>query len=285
MSGTTLYVAPNNSTTTYFRAWIEAIISAINSVGLTQTSDTGQIDTSSVAIPTAVSTSMGYAIFAFADSLQSTYPLYLKIAFGSGPGHINHPAIWVTVGSATDGAGNLSGAISTRTTFYANGNSTVATNPSYVAGYSNRLGVILWPTVGSCQIGFWIERTHDVDGSDNDEGAVIAAFWYASCGSQYVSWSRSTQTSWYSYWNVTTPPSGTGAFLNKIHLYPVRTWTPGESSPLIGVFKYFYADLTTLTPINAVTWDGNTHSILPIGSFSIANGGYGGSAYMGFVTD
>lgn len=285
MSGVTLYVAPNNSTTAYFRAWIAAIISAINTVGLTQTSDTGQIDTTSVAIPTAVSTSMGYAIFAFADSLQATYPLYLKIEFGSGPSSINHPAVWVTIGSATDGAGNLSGAVSTRTLFFISTNNTTKTNPSYVAGSSNRLGLVLWPNVSSGQMGFWVERTHDTGGSENSEGAVIAAFWFGASGSQYVSWSRTTQSPWYSYWNVTMPPSGTGVYLNSVHLYPIRTWTPGESSPLIGVFKYFTADLTSYAPMNAVMWDGSTHSILPIGSFTVANGGYGGSGYMGFVTD
>jgi hypothetical protein len=89
-----------------FRAWVSSIITQLAAVGLTQTSDTGQINTSTVTRPGSGNTSAGYTIWQFNDSLQGTSPIYFKLEFGSGSAAAN-PQMWVTVGTGTNGAGTI----------------------------------------------------------------------------------------------------------------------------------------------------------------------------------
>ncbi len=97
-----------------YRAWCAGIITALTSVGLVRTADTGQINAETVLAPTAARTSSGYAIFRFNDAAQSTYPLFLKVEFYSGAyatvGN-GAPHLYLTIGKGTDGAGNLSGTL------------------------------------------------------------------------------------------------------------------------------------------------------------------------------
>ena len=77
-------------------------------IGLVQTSDTGQIDTATVTRPITAITA-GYETFRFNDSLQGIAPMFMKLEFGSGDNTPVTPAMWVTVGTGTDGAGTVTG--------------------------------------------------------------------------------------------------------------------------------------------------------------------------------
>lgn len=90
-----------------FRAWVAAVIAQLNAIGLVQTADTGQIDTATVTRPGGTNTQAGYAVFRFDDALQSSKPVFLRFGFGTGSS-VNNPSLWLTLGTATDGAGNLS---------------------------------------------------------------------------------------------------------------------------------------------------------------------------------
>ena len=135
-----------------FQAWGSELATAIQAVGFTKTSDTGQINWSTVATPTANNTVAGYEIYQFTDSLQSTSPIFFKVEYGSGPNHVaaasGYPMVWITVGKATDGAGNLMGVTTTRATTMgmssASGGITSpsTTYPSYVCGDGSYLGVM-----------------------------------------------------------------------------------------------------------------------------------------------
>ena len=99
--------APINDTDANFRAWINIIHSVMTvSGGWIQTGDTGQINFTTAARPGAANTKVGYAVYRMDDSLQSTKPVYLKLAFGSGAAQ-NTPGVWFSLGSKTDGAGNF----------------------------------------------------------------------------------------------------------------------------------------------------------------------------------
>ena len=99
-----------------FRTWVAAIITQLAAVGLTQTADTGQINTSTVT-RAATSTAAGYTIWQFSDTLQSTSPIFLKLEFGSGSLGTTYPQMWVSISTGTNGAGtlnNLAGATPVR---------------------------------------------------------------------------------------------------------------------------------------------------------------------------
>lgn len=106
-----------------FQAWVSEVISSlVTHCGMTQTSDTGQINTSTVALPTVSNTSAGYVILAFNDALQTATPtapnatasVYIKLEFGTGNSTSN-PQMWITLGTGpTNNNGILTGVVSSR---------------------------------------------------------------------------------------------------------------------------------------------------------------------------
>lgn len=163
-----------------FRTWVAAMIDQLNDIGLTQTADTGQIDTATVAKPGAISTSMGYAIFRFNDTLQGTVPIYMKIEFGSTSGAATNPGIWVTFASATDGAGNTTGtSYRVRTAIGFNtGNSTVY---PWRACYNATIGMFWanWNNAGSTGVCVALFRSCDIL-TEEPTGEAVASVATAS---------------------------------------------------------------------------------------------------------
>jgi len=213
MGTDTRQVVMLQTTDAEFRTWVAAMIDQLNDIGLTQTADTGQINTTTVLKPAGVSASQGYAIFRFNDALQATAPIYLKIEFGSGAGAATNPQIWTTWSSATDGAGTLGG-ISYRArtvqafttgnagsypwaacyntdvgTFWAawansagiNVMSLAARTGDAVTGAPNELGVLTVATSGS-----WAARLHDIALSSAETGSNLAAAPYTLASAEPV---------------------------------------------------------------------------------------------------
>lgn len=87
---------------------------AMNSIGTLMTnsgwaaaSDTGQMSISSVVWNSTGGTTYGYKIFYLNDSLHSTYPIYMRM-YWRNP-NSGQLGVAFTVGSGTDGAGNITG--------------------------------------------------------------------------------------------------------------------------------------------------------------------------------
>lgn len=91
-----------------FREFGSAFNSAFLAVGLAQTSDTGQIDWPTFTRSTSVSVIHGYEIYRFDDPLQAQAPIYFKWEYGSTTG-VDRLIVYLTVGSGSDGAGNITG--------------------------------------------------------------------------------------------------------------------------------------------------------------------------------
>lgn len=88
-----------------FQAWYNEQITQLTAVGLTQTADTGQIG-ATASIP-AINSSAGYTIWRFNDTLQATVPIFIKLEFGAAAIATTEPQMWITIGTATNGAGTL----------------------------------------------------------------------------------------------------------------------------------------------------------------------------------
>lgn len=90
-----------------YRTFCQGAHNALVSIGtLVQTADTGQLNLSTVTRP-SIGTYAGYEIFRFNDALQATVPIFVKVEYGSSATAVTIPALGVTCGSGTDGAGNL----------------------------------------------------------------------------------------------------------------------------------------------------------------------------------
>jgi hypothetical protein len=169
-----------------FRTWVAAIIDQLTDIGLTQTSDTGQIDTATVAKPAGVATIQGYAVFRFNDSLQGTAPIYLKFEFGSGAASAALPIMWLTTGSGTDGAGTITG-----TTYRARTNIsfTTATSTAWPANacYNATYG-IFWANWLNAQSSTGGVVVCVMRGCDPDTGIPNAEGVATACASGTASW-------------------------------------------------------------------------------------------------
>ncbi len=181
-----------------FQAWVsEVITNLVTTCGLTQTTDTGQINTSSVTIPTAVDTSAGYVILTFNDTLQTATPtspnitasVYIKLEFGTGqststPYTGYNPAMWITVGTGSNGTGTLTGVVGTRMSITQSNNSVNSATTAYTSYYmyNKTLGVAgMVFKVGSTNPsdqsygGFYIFRSNDGSGNPTGDSVNVIA--------------------------------------------------------------------------------------------------------------
>jgi hypothetical protein len=165
----------SNSSDASFRAWGKFISDSLTLFGIPKTADTGQIDWGTVTTPAAANTSQGYEIRYLNDGLT---PVYLKIEFGSYSAAAT-PSLWLTIGTGSDGAGNLTGA-GARVQLMAMSNITTAYN-CYASGAPNRFSLHMWQGSNYPLI-LVFDRSHAADGSDTNEYFVYV--WYASTGTK-----------------------------------------------------------------------------------------------------
>lgn len=180
MAGQTLNLNHNTATDAAFRLWGGGISASLATAGLVQTSDTGQINWSTVTT-VGTFTVAGYEVWRFNDSLQSTKPIYLKLEYGTGAATSN-VGMWITCGTATNGSGTLSSQAGTGTSTTnrisitnTSTTSTAATGSVYVnMPDSSCIGVLAWPGISSTFGGFFfmVERTRDPDGTPNSDGYI-----------------------------------------------------------------------------------------------------------------
>lgn len=243
------------------RSWGSALSSALQTVGLVKTSDSGQANWSTITEPSGANEVRGYEIYRFDDALQTTAPVYIKVEYGSGVTY-SVPAVWITVGTGTDGAGTLTGRVSSRLQI-ACGNSSSNSYACRANGANNR--IVVWLYIVQYNIGFSIERTHNNSGADNSDGVIIFVFNQSNTAAcQYIPFSG-TVGSVYSKFNSCVPSSGTAAVDANVALFPVRAWGPGETCPSKNICNYFAADLTTGNVVTATLWDGTSVQVWPSG--------------------
>jgi len=138
--------------------------------GLVQTSDTGQINWTTVTKPGAANTSAGYEIWQFTDSVGS---IYCKLEYGTGT-NATQPGWWVTFGTGSNGSGTLTGYTTTRQETQPGfaASSTTTNFPSYACATTGAF----WALIGVGASGakafmvFGCARTCDSTGAVTGDG-------------------------------------------------------------------------------------------------------------------
>lgn len=190
MTKQTISTNPIATTDALFRAWGLAhsnALAAANSTRLTQTADTGQINWVTVLKP-AANTKAGYEIWKITDA--GLPDIYIKIEYGIGlPVAASTCAIWVTIGTSTNGAGTLGGvtqALANVAALANTGNAaTNAVSPSYVAAPTGALvlvvnhGTLISPAGAAIAV-LVIDRTRSATGVATGQGAM--AWWCVGNG-------------------------------------------------------------------------------------------------------
>lgn len=143
---------------TEFRDWGSAFNGLLDSIGWVQTADTGQIDWGTVTKP-AQGTAAGYEIWRLDDALQATAPIFLKIEFGARSD--GGWALWITIGTGSNGSGSLTGTTWTSGEQYGDGDS--GSKTMYVSGDEGRIAALL-PRGQHDGMMFILERLRDETG-------------------------------------------------------------------------------------------------------------------------
>jgi hypothetical protein len=211
----------DQSTDAAFQAWVSEYINMLTSVGLVQTSDTGQINPATVT-RAAVNTSAGYAIFRMNDSMQSSASIFFRFEFGSGSSNTN-PRLLMFIGTGTNGAGTLTGGDSaTQYTLSLNATPTNATTTrtSYACAVDG-CAWLCWKLSGSGSTGilpmgfFMLARYTDSTGAPTAGGYTVIYSNSSTTIQSTRSWNFATSTGFtltssqsaiglQTAWNVTT---------------------------------------------------------------------------------
>jgi hypothetical protein len=158
------------------RIWAQFIEDTfITTGGWVATTDTGQTLPASLPTTSGANTPQGFRIYKMNDTLQSTAPIFFKIWWGGGSFTGNGLSMWFSVGTGSDGAGNLTGVFIPQTQI-ANGNtSSSVTGNNYGSADVNRCTFATFiQATGAFHITFGIERTKDSSGGDTGDGVLVA---------------------------------------------------------------------------------------------------------------
>ena len=190
MAKTTATDPPQQTTDAQFKAWATDIHNAIvTTAGWYATGETGTTAMSALTHPTVINTVQGYQIYKMTDTLggasssNGAAPIYIKVEYGSGGGASGvTPAIWLTVGTGSNGSGTITGVLVNRVQLSSISAGSATTWTSYFSGNTNRIQICMWggDTVNAFAFGsntanifFSIERTKDTTGADTAAGVLV----------------------------------------------------------------------------------------------------------------
>ena len=163
----------DNSTDAIFRTWGSAISAQILAMGWAKTTDTGQVNWTTVTHP-GTGALGGYEIWKPTDALQTGASQFFVRVEYRGASTNGGPSLNISIGTGTNGSGTLTGptiAINTCTNTTQKGTS--LTFESYFSGDVDRLGMMLWRNASDGYSMVTIERTKNVDGTNNSDGVTL----------------------------------------------------------------------------------------------------------------
>jgi hypothetical protein len=124
--------------------------------------------------PGTINTDADWEIWRFADTLQATSPFFFKFQWRVASS-TSTPALKFSVGTGLDGVSAVNGNTFAEQTLICGSVSSTAYLCA-VSADTNRVAVALWAApdaTTNLYVIFGVERTHNADGSDNDEGAFV----------------------------------------------------------------------------------------------------------------
>ena len=216
------------------------------------TCDTGQINFAASTVGVAASTKIGYEIYQLTDSNQASFPVFVRIDYGTG-GSAGNPQIWFTTGTATNGTGTVqassafpnsvvSSALNMFSTAASGWNSTSASamyadsdggSSLMIAGWANALGS--GSSANSGGVGL-VERTRDWNGTVNTEGVTTVGaapsagsytYFLFNNASQFVAPAANSTGPAIIFTNQLLTPNNQASVGSTVYVYPL----PGPLTP------------------------------------------------------
>lgn len=262
LTGTTTFTSSGVSVAARGQEFAGYFETILTNGGWVRTADTGQTLAASMSGFTSTANTSSYnQIWRMADSLQATAPVYIKIEFGTGNATYC-PGLWITIGTGSDGSGNITGTKLSRTQIASSGVDTTSNIVSYLSASTSRLSAVLYQATGGTSLsafGINIERSKDSSGADSSDGIILNTAYCYSDSHAYVPFSgtaRAAQTQPCPAvgYNLTSLASG-----NTIGLIPLLPFAlDGCKNPGLGFLAYMRYDTA---PFNSVTVTVNSTSI------------------------
>lgn len=251
-----------------FRDFCSGISTGLQAAGLTQTSDTGQINLSTVLKPSASNTTSGYQIYRFSDALQSTTPVFIRVEYASAAS-AGSCSLNIQVGTGTNGAGTLTGQTSTNAVTKNLGN-TVASN-FYFSGDGSRIAMAGGISASSNNnILFCVERLRNSSGANTADGIYVLAGSAQGGGSNPATYQQVVPAS------GTILAQGTGQSIasfappqtlslgSDLYVSPFHPTSYTVHNPCASFVKYYYTDFNTGTPATISLYS-TAMTFLPLG--------------------
>jgi len=144
----------------------------MSTIGLVQTSDTGQVNWTTATKPGS-NTTTDYEIWRFNDSLQGTAPIFIKLFYGTGVS-TSYPAMKIQVGTGSNGSGTLTGLTSTESFMCYVSNNIGGVSLNNYACHTDGIAFLVY-NVGEAPDRFFfaIGRSCDNTGAPTTHGAVV----------------------------------------------------------------------------------------------------------------
>jgi hypothetical protein len=267
MTSTGTFVCDNSSLEN-FKNWGMAISSAFATFGWVQTADTGQVNWSTIS---TVPNGYVYEVWKANDAQAATLPIYVKAWYGNISAVVVSFA--VTVGTGSDGAGTITGAISFNQQVV-NGNGLVSGGvsgqgstplPCYFSGDAGEIRMLLWTTNTSASSAFGIERSKDATGAKT---AQYFTCLFVTTQASTTNIGQQTTLNASSVANrentliSTNCSSGmnTGLFGAQIAVFPIFPLFGQLGNPMLGWMSACAADVTNNTTVNVLSMYGSTHT-------------------------
>lgn len=272
MTTSSVTIMADQDTTANFRSGGSAFAGQLSAMGLVQTSDTGQINWTTVNRNTTGDGLAGYEIWKFNDTLQATVPVFIRVEYRCGSGSTNRWQVWISVGFATDGAGNLTGTQKTTSTrCQSSSDATLYGSATCLfSGSTNRIAAAAWPGVAGSTISmfFLVERSKDNNGADTGDGVHI----FLACGGTGVTHVKSWQYLPFTGGVPTAEPQATAILTNNsssvfgttIHMGVPIPIAGSMMNPGIGFLVYTTADYARDTTVSQTIY-GASHTYYTLG--------------------
>lgn len=270
-----------NDTDAHFRGWTKWVHDRLLAFGWVQTADTGQMDFATVLAPTTSNQVRGYTIYRMDDALQATAPVYMKIEFGSGSSNVANPAIFITMGSGTTGAGLLTGNVTFRSQETLAGYTAGPLN-CFASGDAGRFTIALGadPVSTNAFFVFGVERLRDPSGSPLNTGAHLVQYHTTPAFSGGVKCSHQVLTliggavpliETALTGDMPNPNQTSGTFANDTYLYAIKPQWVYPRNPSLNFIAYYNADFLRELPVDVEAY-GTLHKFMPLGTGGLIGG-------------
>lgn len=247
---------------------------------LVQTSDTGQVNWATVTSTPPTNVLRDYEVYRFTDALQATKPIFIRFDYTASS---TTAQLRISVGTGTDGAGNLTGTTTPSALLSNFAGSSMSTYNYYFASDGSYLTLVAGvnsegSTIGRNTMVAAVERFRDQDGTPNGQGFHVVPLYEGDWAGYYVRYTNgNTSPSGIEYHPAVLIPtirSGTSFVGDTVYAFPLHGYSPTLHGGSATIMWAFTNDLPRLSEIIMPVYNQPTAKWLTLGNAAAVKAAY-----------